>query len=1628
MANHPGNLAIADPSSSVSVTNSRLQSPDQHSATNGHGPSSSSRNGAGPSLSPSGPYSIARNNYDKSLPQTPITPGASSYNSNSHMAVAAAAQSSTSFLPSQSPVTRPPRTAPHPQPAAASISSGTITQHQPGAPSVQSNPSSRSTQPQSSVRIYRQDGKYHIINCPPTTTVASMRSALTKKLGIKGETHRLYMREKGRQRVLNNSQKPAQLLHRRLEQAGYTPSDDYDTLGGEDMGFLVRFIFKNASLGVVEVRIDDESFSNGFEHVELADRALETVPIVLHRNASQIITLNLSKNPLVDIPHDFVADADSLRELRLTNCALKKIPRSVRQIKSLQWLDISCNRIAELDHAGLDQIPGLRQIFVQNNQLTNLPRNFASMLSLKFLNISNNKFDRLPPVICEMPNLVDLDASFNSISVLPADIGRLVALERFIIVGNQIREFPAEMRLMISLQELDCRRNLISDLSPLSALEKLDSLLAEHNTINVLDFVVSPRLVTLNTSHNRTGRSLLRPHLPASPVQLAAAPPNLRFKLTTLDLSHMKLSSFGEEEDITSLRAFSSLITLRLDYNEFRAIPDVICDLADLETLSCTNNDLHNLPKGIGKLKKLRVFNVHNNNIKVVPESIWECESLVELNMSSNSLEGWEDPAINPNEPFGLGLGGPLAAASTATLMLGSASNGYAIDDASTIHYDIERKGSAAGLSITGRTIPPLAFSLQRLFLADNYLGVTNRTTSFDIFHTLSYMRELRVLNLSFNQLNELPSSHLHSFSQLYELYLSGNNLTSLPGDMIKSLKLKVLHLNGNKLQTLPAELGKVSALETLDVGNNLLKYNVTNWQYDWNWNFNSQLKYLNLSGNKRLEIKNMQMSNAPVLDPSSATAQDRLFDFADLTKLRVLGLMDVTLRGASVPDDSLERRVRTSDTEINHMAYGIADTLGNVDGPMTFDLALQRFRGKENECLFGMFGRTQPNLNSNRAARYLHENFAQTFQDALVKSAEKFGGEDVLDALRSAFLGLNRSLYEHLATKEYENPGAGMGRKLSTVSMSGPIMNDLKGGASAIVLHIIDQPEGKKTMYVANVGDMLAVVSQSSGSFVAVSVKHDPFERSEIVRIRGAEGWVSPKGMVNEEEDLSRNFGFFHLLPAVNARPDVMAHTLTEADEFVIIANRGIWDYMSYRTAVDTARQNRDDPMKAAQMLRDHAMSYGADGNTVVMVIAVSDLFTGGSRARNLQDDMYVPTRRTGPRPERDRLLRILPPSVDAPTGHLALVFTDIRNSTVLWEKKNAGMSVAMKEHNELLRRQARWIGGFEVKTEGDSFMMAFQTLPAAVLWCFKVQMELLHLDWPMEILESEDGAEIQDSEGTVIARGLSVRMGIHWGKPVCAEDPTTHRMDYFGPMVNRSARIMAQAQGGQIMVSSDVVRELEIIKEAKFDDTHVSFNHIEALKQMGIELISMGERSLKGLEAPEALSLAFPSMLLGRLQNSFLPPSAAAPSRTQFSLDQVMELNLLAVRLEALASSRIFKPDPPRRSIAPVEMSEGVSPGALGASNSSEPNAALFWHADREVLLPKFKADSSDEDILLMLDHIVGRIENALSSIQIRTMMQPAATRGGLPPRLEDIDPHMLLQAIRIVQGLMSPIARVR
>jgi predicted ATPase/class 3 adenylate cyclase len=155
-----------------------------------------------------------------------------------------------------------------------------------------------------------------------------------------------------------------------------------------------------------------------------------------------------------------------------------------------------------------------------------------------------------------------------------------------------------------------------------------------------------------------------------------------------------------------------------------------------------------------------------------------------------------------------------------------------------------------------------------------------------------------------------------------------------------------------------------------------------------------------------------------------------------------------------------------------------------------------------------------------------------------------------------------------------------------------------------------------------------------------------------------------------------------------------------------------------------------------------------------------------------------------------------------EPPTGSVALAFTDIPAAPRLWERCPMAMREALEVHDRVLRALLDRSPGYEVKTQGGSFMIAFPSPVDAVDWCLGVQEALLQAPWPEELLAQPEAAEELGPYG-LLHRGLRVRMGVHVGEPECRVDDRTGRVDYFGRAVNTAARVATAGHGGQVLVS---------------------------------------------------------------------------------------------------------------------------------------------------------------------------------------------------------------------------------
>ena len=147
------------------------------------------------------------------------------------------------------------------------------------------------------------------------------------------------------------------------------------------------------------------------------------------------------------------------------------------------------------------------------------------------------------------------------------------------------------------------------------------------------------------------------------------------------------------------------------------------------------------------------------------------------------------------------------------------------------------------------------------------------------------------------------------------------------------------------------------------------------------------------------------------------------------------------------------------------------------------------------------------------------------------------------------------------------------------------------------------------------------------------------------------------------------------------------------------------------------------------------------------------------------------------------------------APNGTVTILFTDIEGSTRLTEDlgDREWMEV-LRKHNEIVRGQLRLHSGFEVKSQGDGFMLAFSSARDALRCAGGIQ----------RALADERAADHQ----------LRIRIGLHTGEPISEAD------DFYGKAVILAARIAAEARRSEILVSS-LVRDLtESTGEFSFEE----------------------------------------------------------------------------------------------------------------------------------------------------------------------------------------------------------------
>ena len=194
-----------------------------------------------------------------------------------------------------------------------------------------------------------------------------------------------------------------------------------------------------------------------------------------------------------------------------------------------------------------------------------------------------------------------------------------------------------------------------------------------------------------------------------------------------------------------------------------------------------------------------------------------------------------------------------------------------------------------------------------------------------------------------------------------------------------------------------------------------------------------------------------------------------------------------------------------------------------------------------------------------------------------------------------------------------------------------------------------------------------------------------------------------------------------------------------------------------------------------------------------------------------------------------------------------VAIVFTDIKSSSLCWEAAPEAMARALRIHNSVIGQCIGDFDGYEVKTIGDSFMVSFSSIVNACSFGLNVHLKLLETSWPPDLLLVP--ICMPDNSGEW--NGLRVRIGIAWGDAVVESQRTSNKVDYFGPIVNLAARIENACVPGSVSISEPAYNELSKINKSMSD-----LLSAKCIEMSSVNLRGIGIRTLWAL-VPSCLPL---------------------------------------------------------------------------------------------------------------------------------------------------------------------------
>lgn len=538
------------------------------------------------------------------------------------------------------------------------------------------------------------------------------------------------------------------------------------------------------------------------KYMSLSRNVIRELPAGSFQMFKNLIYLDLSGNALATISADtFSGLESSLKDLRLAQNRITGIGNIPLQLRELKFLDFSANSIVDIPANAFSGVENLIYLNISNNHhLAPIPSTILHTLTkLRSLDLSNTGIKSLQVELfanspdlevillrnnaiqeigdgsfSNLKNITLIDLSHNNIMTIKSSAFiNLMGIKRLLLKGNQLSAFKGEFfNTGTSLEELDISDNQLSYLFPSS-------------------FRIHPRLRRIVASNNK---------FTFFPSELIASLQYLEF----IDLTGNLLKSIDELDYARLPR----LRTLVMANNELEALSEMAFhNSSQLQTIDLSNNKLERIgERTFEGLVRLELLNLEGNQLTELPETIFErskLQSLENINLANNEFKIAPLKAIQKQYFY-----------ITSVNLSGNKIKVIPAEDSTMVNI---KNLDLSFNPLTEETLSNILSepkTVRELNLAGTGLKqITAMETPF-----------LQVLNVSHNEITDIPDSIFDRSTLLSDLDLSSNQLDDMTAlskiwPMLKSLQH--LNLSNNSFELISqGDLDGLDMLQTLSINN----------------------------------------------------------------------------------------------------------------------------------------------------------------------------------------------------------------------------------------------------------------------------------------------------------------------------------------------------------------------------------------------------------------------------------------------------------------------------------------------------------------------------------------------------------------------------------------------------------------------------------------------------------------------------------------------------------------------------------------------------------------------------------------------------------------------------------------